>query len=160
MTTFTFDGQLGAGKDGEARLDRYFERWYIVLNVPLVAERLFGIDRVFIRRDNGQLRTFEYKTDSHTTGNVFIETVSVDTNGAPGWAFKTRANAVVYYLTALGVAYAIHPDKIRAALPVWQQRYREISIPNKGYHTRGIAVPFAELERIGAQRFRIEDNAA
>lgn len=152
MATYDFQKQLTAGEAHEDRLDQYFGRWYFILKVPREMQR-YGIDRVFVRKTNIIPVTVEYKADSAATksGNAFIETVSVDKADKPGWAYTSRASQLVYYLPGYDVAYVIEFQALRDQLESWRARYREQSIPNKGYNTRGILVPLQALQQVSTK---------
>lgn len=150
MTTYSFRTQLANGAQGEARLDTWFGHWFTIRHAT-DAEQHRGIDRIFTR--DGHTYAVEYKTDSRasSTGNAFVETVSVDTTGKPGWAYSSEADVLCYYVPVSEVIYIIDMRKLRHHLPQWQRQYQARKIPNDGYYTHGLLVPLDEFERI-AQR--------
>lgn len=144
--TYGFKEQLLKGKEGEARLDTYFSKWYFVSPVTMDLERK-GIDRKFKR---GSIVTYaEYKTDSLTqkTGNIFVETISVDTLGRLGWAWTCTADLLMY-LALPNTLYVVNPTKVRECIEVWQKAYGVRSVKNKGYKSVGIPVPVREFSKI------------
>lgn len=145
-----FESSFTRGKAGEDALDNYFRRWFHIVPVPLDVEKQFGYDRVFIRKDSGTTVTVEYKSDDRAqdTGNAFIETLSVESEQAPGWARKCKADLLCYYVVADGVVYVIAPDRIRAELTSWTLAYPTKRAKNATYQTVGITVPITELQRI------------
>lgn len=146
MTVYGFDQQFAQGNKGENVLDTYFSRLYFVLLVPLDMQRL-GIDRVFLNRESLMTHTIEYKTDSRAaqSGNVFIETVSIDRDNKPGWAYTSRADFLFYYLPQVGRVYCIEMSTLRRYLGDWVKHYPLKEIANKGYNTRGILVPCRDI---------------
>lgn len=152
MSTYSFRTQLVNGAQGEARLDAWFGHWFTIRHATM-EEQHRGIDRIFTRHDNGKCYAVEYKTDSRasSTGNAFVETVSVDTVGKPGWAYSSEADYLLYYVPVSEVIYIIPMVNLRQRLPQWQRQYQARKIPNQGYCTHGLLVPLDEFERI-AQR--------
>lgn len=155
MTAASFQDSLDAGLAGEQFLDEYFKgRGFRILTAP-PAMQLQGVDRIFIDSDN-QGTTIEYKTDKTAgrTHRAFVETVSVDVEGTPGWAYTSKADVLAYYIPDDGLVYVIRFSELRRRLSIWLKVYREVSIPNKGkpgtqsYKTRGILVPLHEFEQI------------
>jgi hypothetical protein len=152
MTThpppYNFADQLSHGERGETFLDRYFSRWFRIQPSTPEEQRL-GIDRHFHHLKSHDEFTVEYKTDSTAarTGNAFIETVSVDSDQKAGWAFTSQADRLLYYVPGKRVVYILKMTAIRARLPFWLATYALREVPNNGYHTHGLLVPLAELER-------------
>lgn len=152
MKTYTFTTQLADGAAGEERLDQYFAKWFAIRPATMDEQRA-GIDRHFTRRRDDVQFTVEYKTD-HTagrTGNAFVETISVDTQGKAGWAITSKAQLLIYYVPTSGAVYVIEFRRLRSALRTWQQRYPQRAIPNNGYETHGYLVPLMEFEKIAIQ---------
>jgi hypothetical protein len=147
MTYYPFHTQQAQGEAGEAVLDRFFSRWYRIIPASAQHQRR-GIDRVFVA---GTRRiAVEYKSDSTAarTGNAFVETVSVDTAGKPGWVYTSQADFLVYFIPPDDLVYVLRPATLRKALPGWLRRYPVRAIPNAGYHTHGVLVPLDEFERL------------
>jgi hypothetical protein len=143
--TYGFQAQLKVGELGEKTLDAFFaEKGYEIKNVTMKEQRR-GIDRIFVK--DGKEMKVEYKTDALTarTGNVFIETVSSNKSGAPGWAVKTQADYVVYYVPGYKQALLLKPEYLRSKIPYWLFEYRQRPVRNKGYMTFGIPVPWEVL---------------
>ncbi|HMM41915.1 MAG TPA: hypothetical protein PKA95_08445 [Thermomicrobiales bacterium] len=138
---YDFARQFKHGQRGEEVLDAFFGARYNILPATAADERR-GIDRYFTDVTGRQL-TVQYKTDTTaaTTGNVFVEVVSVDTHGKPGWVFSCRADWLVYYVPGWRTAFAVIPDNLRAALPKWYETCTLRPVRNKSYHTIGLLVP-------------------
>lgn len=153
MTTavYSFQQQLAKGQTYEQQLDAQFSELYIIQPATPQQQRQ-GIDRVYRRRKAPhEVLYVEYKADSTAarTGNAFVETVSVDTTGKPGWAVSSQADWLFYLVPGTCEAlYIIQMDKLRKQLPKWRQTCQERRIPNEGYHTVGLLVPLAEFEEI------------
>lgn len=158
MTIHAFGERLTDGERGETFLDAFFGLFYEVLKVGRDEQRS-GIDRRFntlwpegdyIQDEPMQLVPIEYKTDFRTqdTGNVFIETVSVDTADKAGWAYSSQSAYLVYYIPALWRIYIVRMAKLRYACQTWEWRYSTAKAHNSNYDTHGLKVPVEEFERI------------
>ncbi len=90
----------------------------------------------------------EYKADATAarTGRMFLEIMSVDTADKPGWALTSLAQLLVYYVPLLDYANIYNMYSLKALLPALQQGYQIKRIPNNGYCTHEIAVPFHVLK--------------
>src|SRR5690349_24780228 len=123
MPVYHFDEQNTRGGKGEAFLDTFFaERGHYIQKATRGQQRL-GIDRVFLK-DDGIVQV-EYKTDllAHKTGRVFVETISMDSNGKQGWVFTSHADVIVYFIPGLKVIYVVPPERLRESVPRWEQAY-------------------------------------
>lgn len=151
--TYNMSQQLARGEAAERRLDKHFASRFHITPATRAQQRR-GIDRIFQQRKTGARHAIEYKTDwtAARTGNAFVETVSVDAQNKPGWAYASRADWLIYYVPGQvrykGTIYMISFAALRAQLPRWTARYREAPpIPNRGYNTLGILVPLREFAR-------------
>jgi hypothetical protein len=147
--TYDFQEKLREGQRHERYLDEHYRDRFVVEPASRADERR-GIDRYFTERRTGRRYAIQYKADTTAarTGNAFIETLSVDTSGAPGWALSCQADFIVYYVVGIGPAYVIRPAAIRRQMARWEREYPSRRIANRGYHTVGLLVPLDELERI------------
>jgi len=142
--------QLAKGEAAEAMLDHYFASRCQIQPATRAQQRQ-GIDRIFTHRQSGKCYTVEYKTDwtAARTGNAFIETVSVDTQGTPGWAYSSQADWLAYFIPDHRAIYLVAFADLRAQLPQWLATCKAAPpIPNHGYHTLGILVPLATFAQI------------
>lgn len=148
---YSFSRKFKEGQKHERFLDRHYKDRFRIRPASREEERI-GIDRHFTDRRNGRTYTIQYKADSTaaSTGNAFVETVSVSTGttGKPGWAYSCQADFIVYYVVGKGPAYVIRPEEIRKRLSAWKRQYEAREVPNNGYHTVGLLVPLDEFERI------------
>jgi|TARA_Y100000310_G_scaffold96219_1_gene93983 hypothetical protein len=149
---YDFKTQFVSGKADEAKLDKFFSRWYEIIPVNRDAERK-GVDRIFTHKDDGRKYVVEYKADSKAaeTGNVFIETISVDTAKKPGWAYTSYAQLLIIYIPPTGQVYVCHLSVIKGLLEAWKKQYKTTSAQNDGYKTWGILVPLHELHNTAWQ---------
>lgn len=146
---YEFDEQLDKGHGYETRLDKYFSKWYSVHPIEEQAVQRMGIDRRFTG-PTGAVYSVEYKTDERAgeTGNVFIETVSVDTENKLGWAYTSCAQILAYYIPALQTIYLAYMTSVKESVRQWNDIYPIRRIPNRGYHTIGLLVPIPIFEGI------------
>lgn len=149
----TFDKSFKSAKLYEAELDKHFGQTFRITPASPEQERL-GIDRFFEHHHSGVRYSVEYKTDHKTpeTGNVFIETMSVDTHGKRGWAYTSTAQVLIYFIP--GHEYALRADMtaIKNRLVEWAV-YPQASAWNRGrggeyYKTLGRLVPLEEFRRV------------
>ena len=149
-TIYQFQTQLRQGESYEAELDQFFRGLGFRISAANRSMQRCGIDRVFFHVRDEQLFTVEYKADSRAgaTGNAFIETVSVDTAGKPGWAYSSTAAILVYLVTNPQTIYWLEMAKLRRQLPRWATVYPKRQAHNTNYQTHGLLVPLHELERI------------
>jgi len=144
MKIYDFDEQLVEGQEAEAFLDIVFSKYIYVEEVSMYYQRK-GIDRMFT--DGEKIIAVEYKADrkASMTGNAFIETTSVSSTGEPGWARKTQADWIVYFLPQEMVAYLIPAKEMKARLSKWLNTYRIGKAYNQGYFSTGVLVPIEEI---------------
>jgi two-component SAPR family response regulator len=144
---YKFNVQLKLGEKGEMFLDKFFSEEYLIKPVSMGEQRK-GIDRIFEHKRTGRVLKVEYKTDelASGTGNAFIETISVDSTNKPGWAYSSKADYLLYYVTGDELIYIITLNNLRKNLEKWEKKYRKAKAKNDGYYTHGILVPLREFE--------------
>ncbi len=154
--TYDFAHQLAEGEEGEAFLDAFFRARGQTIRPATPDEQRQGIDRVFTTPGGDESRV-EYKTDylAAKTGNAFVETISVDTQGKMGWALTARADYLIYYLPGRAI-YVLPFLSLRWALPGWIRDYPTRSAQNNGYATHGVLVPLEEVAQLAMQRFDLD----
>jgi len=139
----SFSAKLAEGEIYEAQQDAFYGKWFNIEPVTSGEQRR-GKDRRFSAKDYPALRfTVEYKGDDKATDtkNLFVEILSVDTDGTPGWALTSTADFISVYVPQEKIFYWLHAATLRAILPYWFTRYPIGKAPNKGYFTHGILVP-------------------
>ncbi len=155
MAVYSFDQQHEHGERGEAFLDAFFANRGHTIQPATRGQQRRGIDRVFLW--DGKMARVEYKTDflAHETGKVFVETVSVDTEGKEGWAYSSQADLLVYYVPGLRRIVVLPLVELREALPAWSEQYPTRPAQNVDYATHGVLVPIGEFERHASQIFEV-----
>ena len=149
--------QFKNGKDVEAYLDGFFRArgWTIWQTTPYEERVLCMGDRHFMK--DAMALKIEYKSGIQTryTGNIFLETVSVDAQQKPGWVYTCKADFVFYAALLNGEILIFTPNILRdcieylkAMFPQSQTRHRQ----NDGYNTHGVLVPLDYAENCLAVR--------
>jgi len=143
---YNFDSQMTKGDRGAEDVIAYLSiqhEW-----IPATKdEQKKGIDGIAICRKTGRKWAVEIKTDwvAKETGNVFIETVSVDAEGILGWAYTSLAQVLCYYIPQASTMYVVSMARVKARVCEWAKLYPHRSIPNNGrhggYNTEGLLVP-------------------
>lgn len=150
LAVYDFNTQLTKGEKAELELDAHFRNEFQVHRVSDEQQRN-GLDRVFIQHVRGRKKAWlvEYKADwaASKTGNAFVETVSIDRDNKPGWAYTSMADYLMYYLPNDLLIYIFTLKKLRAKLAGWLKNYPTRKIPNQGYSTVGVLVPLYEFEQ-------------
>lgn len=146
MTYHDWDTRFDEGARGAAHLDKFLRSAGYKIRVATQQEEARGIDR-FFTKSSGEKFSVDYKTDSRafTTKNAFIETISVDRPPpklALGWAIKSLADYIYYYVPPLNEVCIVKTAEIRLQLPKWLASYSIKAAPNKGYKTLGVVVPY------------------
>lgn len=140
---YQFEQQLSVGVMHESEIDKFA---VCILNVKIrpatPEQQRMGIDRIWVRRD-GRQQSVEYKADiaAARTGNLFIETVSVDAAERPGWAYTSLAQLLVQYVPGLAQVIISRMMTVKGQLPGWLASYPLQPVPNDGYNTIGVLVP-------------------
>lgn len=153
MTSCRFRDTHRSGVRGETALDAAFSPRFEIHRATDEQQRQ-GIDRIYTDKETGESFTVEIKSDWTTakTGRAFIETVSVDRDSKPGWAYTSQADMLLYFIPPMLLVYVIRLEDLRLHLSLWERVYPQRSIPNShksgDYFTRGLLVPLAELEKI------------
>lgn len=149
--SITLTDQFKQGMHVEAFLDGYFTgRGYRV--VPATAQQ----ERVECKGDRclhlgEKVHWVEYKSGIQTfyTGNVFLETISVDTANKPGWVYTCQADAIVYAALLNQKLLFFRPATLRANIEALKQRFPTVKTgkgQNANYNTHGVIVPLAIAE--------------
>lgn len=161
VTVYDFQRQFGQGAEGEHFLDWVFHPSYDIRPVTDDEQRT-GIDRWYRQRPSAasflgisrERFSVEYKTDFKMadTGNVFIETVSVDTSGKAGWVYTSQAEVLLFHDPRKCIAYVAYMLRVRAKVDDWKAWYPEKAVRNGEYFTHGMPVPITEYQAVCEKR--------
>lgn len=143
-------------------LDKFFRgRGWVIEGTTPHEERVLCIGDKKFRRD-GKLYNVEYKSGIQTfyTGNVFLETVSVDSENKPGWVYTCKADFIAYGALLNGKILIFLPSKLRDCIEGLKTKFptkKTNKGQNTGYDTHGVIVPLAYAEKhLAAKVLRIE----
>ncbi|MFA5377849.1 MAG: hypothetical protein WC455_19015 [Dehalococcoidia bacterium] len=158
--------QFKQGMEVEAFLDTFFQyRGWQIVRTTSHEERVLCLgDRRFTKEDNTYL--VEYKSGIQTafTGNIFLETISVDTQNKPGWVYTCKADYIFYAALLNGKILIFVPSDLRARIEALKRSFKVVKTShaqNDGYNTHGVIVPLAYAERnLAKSVIHIETRAA
>lgn len=151
MNNFLETPQWKSGTSVADYLDEYFRaRGWVIEPTTRHQERDLCLgDRKFYR--DGTRCFMEYKSGIQTghTGNVFFETVSVDTAEKPGWVYTCKADYICYAALLNQKLLIFVPETLREHIEDLKTKFRTVST-NKGqnatYRTHGVLVPLEYAE--------------
>lgn len=183
--TFNFKTQLEVSKEGEMAFIRWAEQkkqkgQILYCRDVREDERFQGLDIDFITLNpDGREKTWEIKTDTTDTGNLFAE-FAVNTyqeNGLgsvtqrymkPGWLYGSSADRVFYYFTRRRMAYIfdlpqfaawvdsrLMPAAAKQVAPFRVRAAKNVenrNDPSRYYYGIGYLVSLAELEQAEMMR--------
>lgn len=160
MTILNSD-QFKHGKDVEAWLDKYFRlRGWSITEASPYAERVQHLgDRQF--RKDGRSFWIEYKSGIQTfySGNIFLETISVDATKTPGWVYTCRADYIFYAALLNKKILVMRPDWLRRRIETLKSMFvTEVTShkQNADYNTHGVAVPLDyAIDRLAEKVIRL-----
>ena len=148
MTVHRFEASRRTEEQWAPALDAWLLQHYEV-RTSTTAENMAGVDR-WLTRPDGTATSVDYKVDERSaeTGNYFVETVSNDVTGSPGWALKDGGAEFVVYFTPPERAVVIESATLRDAVPAWRLQYPERTADNGTYRSHGLLVPTWEVEAV------------
>lgn len=165
MQRLTDTPQYKSGDDVARFLDSYFGAEYDIRPTTPQEERVLCLgDRVYTNRAYGHNFYIEYKSGLQTsaTGNIFLETVSVDTPCKPGWVYTCRADYLFYAALLNHKILVFRPGKLRAEIAELKIKFREVKTgkgQNETYNTHGIIVPLEYAEKyLAGKVIRISED--
>ena len=145
--------QFKSGDDVARFLDNFFGGLYQIDPTSPHCERVLYLgDRIFTNKETGKKFFIEYKSGIQTfyTGNIFLETISVDTQSKPGWVYTCKADYIFYAALLNHKILIFRPGKLRAEIVDLKTKFKEVKTnkgQNNGYNTYGIIVPLDYAER-------------
>lgn len=164
MNKFTRTAQWVSGMNVEDFLDNYYraQGWRITRTTSYEERTLCLGDRHY--RHGSQHLRVEYKSGIQTfyTGNVFLETVSVDTQNKPGWVYTCKADYILYAALLNRKILVFVPDRLRAQIEALKEKFSVVKTgknQNKGYDTHGVIIPLSYAEsHVAAKVIRLEGD--
>jgi hypothetical protein len=160
---YKFDAQLQQGHAGEEAIYQWLSRFYTIHRCTDMAQQRQGVDAIIRHKDSGNQFLVEVKTDYRAaeTGNAFVELVAYDKPTLKlGWAYTCQSDWLIYFLPVSGQIFFLKPRRIRDRLNFWLSRYKQRTVPNQDFNTRGLLVPLQELQDIAAIATTIDTEKA
>lgn len=152
MVSFEETPQWLSGQSVAEFLDQFFIRrgWQIKPTSPYEERVLCLGDRHY--RKDGRHLFIEYKSGLQTaaTGNVFLETISVDAQDKPGWVYTCQADYIFYATLLNKMILVMIPATLRQKIEQLKGQFRETKTgkaQNKGYNTHGVVIPLDYVVR-------------
>lgn len=149
--------QFTQGKKVEAFLDEFFQfEGWTVCPMGAYDERVLHLgDRYFVKGTT--VLKIEYKSgiQSFHTGNVFLETVSVDKARKPGWVYTCQADFIFYAALLNHKILVFKPQALRDRIEYLKSQFKEVQTShqqNDGYETHGVIVPLDYAARMLAEK--------
>jgi hypothetical protein len=158
--SFVNSPQFKSGMAVEDFLDKYFSNQFEIKKTTNHQERVLCLgDRIY--KGNDKCFFVEYKSgiQTHYTGNVFLETISVDNPCKPGWIYTCQADFVLYAPLLDGMILVFKPDDLRKQIAELKTKFPEKSTgkgQNKGYNTHGIIIPLDYAKKLAAKIIHLE----
>lgn len=143
---FTNKDQFKNGKAVEAWLDGFFRNrgWNITQATKHEERELCLGDRHY--RKVGHDLWIEYKSGIQTfySGNVFLETISVDSQNKPGWVYTCQADFIFYAALLNERILIFRPKYLRSEIERLKTQFPTRCTKNhqnEGYNTHGVVIP-------------------
>lgn len=163
MAKFTETPQWTSGQSVADFLDAFFRQrgWTIEPTTRHEERDLCLGDRHFRKLNRHDLIEYKSGLQTKVTGNVFLETISVDTKGIPGWVHTCQADYIFYAALLNRKILVFIPDDLRSALASLRTQFREVKTSkgqNEQYNTHGLIVPLAYAEEyLSAQTIETDE---
>lgn len=153
---FLDTAQWKSGTDVADFLDEYFRNrgWRIEPTTPHEERVLCLGDRHFYQKDTHWHVEYKSGIQTYYTGNVFLETISVDSANKRGWVYTCKADYLLYATLLNRKILIFLPERLRYEIDGLQARFRTVKTgknQNSGYDTHGVIVPLAHAETLAAK---------
>lgn len=147
--TYEFEQQNSIGKQGELIV----KSWLVqqgnissLLDVSLNKKYQKDDIDIIVNTEDGNVITYEIKTDSFLTGNLFFEIVSNIERNTPGCMLYTKADYILYFFIKNGHLYKLPTIAFREWVVSNKDKFKEKSVNNKYYHSKGLLIPLSMIE--------------
>ena len=152
-----FINSKNIGDAGEAALDLFFSNKFTIEEVNMTQQKL-GWDRIFTHKEDFTRASVEYKTDtqSHKTGNIFIEVWSNKEVDKRGWAYTTTAQWLYYYVLGTNEVFVVDVAKMKLYLNNWEKQFIKKSAKNPNYSSEGMLVPIEIFKSVAYEVINVQ----
>jgi|GEM_PF-1358757 len=128
----SFNASKGYGEKGVKIVEQYLNgprSTGFTLNVESNdGFRLLDVDLIYWNNNLRKLEMIEVKFDSHTySNNIFVETISNENTGKPGYIYSTEADYIYYLFDNSLVLYIIPVTDFRVWFIENIDRFHEVS---------------------------------
>ena len=141
MKTYNFDTQLKLGQGYEKDIFEHLKKDNWIIDIGDRSFQQQGIDCIISKGDLTYSIEIKSDTRASKTGNLFIETISVDRQNKKGWAYTTQSDFIFYYLPIDLIVYILSSKWVKASVKKWESIYPKRTIKNQGYNTVGLLIP-------------------
>lgn len=155
---YDFDQSVILGDFGEAKIAKWIKQLPEFSNLLDVSKidkyRKKDVDFI-LYLINGSRIKLEIKTDDHTSGNLFFETLSNIEYNVLGCMYKTKADLILYYFPKYNKLYILKRKIFVewATQGIKEGKYKRKTFANKRRnktlpptHTEGYPIPLKEIE--------------
>lgn len=146
---YEFDNQNSVGKNGELIVKNWLLKQINVVNVFDVSfdKKYQDVDvDLIVLYQNGDKITYEVKTDTFLTGNLFFETVSNINKASLGCMMYTGADYILYFFIKNNDLYKLPTNEFRNWVLSNKEKFKEKIVKNKHYHSKGLLIPLVMIE--------------
>lgn len=154
--TYRWAPQLALGAKGLRLVSALLRvRGFFVRDVSDIPdEQARDVDLYVQPPESSRWMTVEVKTDTYTSGNLFLELSS--SSGKPGCVYKSRAQWWAYWLKGLEVLLLIDLPALQLWLLDHQAEYERKRVHSirgrSGWSVEGLLVPYEELVAAGVAK--------
>jgi hypothetical protein len=158
--SFVDSPQFKSGMAVEDFLDQYFGAEFEIKRTTQHQERVLCLgDRIYKNGDKSFFVEYKSGIQTHYTGNIFLETISVDNPCKPGWVYTCQANFVLYAVLLDGMILVFKPDDLRRQIAELKTKFPEKPTgkgQNKNYNTHGIIIPLNYAQNLAVKIIYLE----
>lgn len=147
--TYEFERQNGVGKQGELIVKSWLmQQSNISSLLDVSSNKKYQKDDIdiIVNTEDGGTITYEIKTDSFLTGNLFFEIVSNTERNTPGCMLYTKADYILYFFIRNNNLYKLPTIAFREWVISNRDKFKEKSVDNKYYHSKGLLIPLTMIE--------------
>ncbi len=158
--SFVESPQFKSGMKVETFLDQYFSNEFEITPTTKYQERTLCLgDRIY--KKDSTIFFVEYKSgiQTHYTGNIFLETISVDKPCKPGWVYTCQADFILYAILLDGLILVFKPNNLRQQIADLKRKFPEkptSKAQNKGYNTHGVIIPLDYAKSLAQKIIKLE----